>query len=519
MDSHHPDPASLCFEKPHTRRLIIASYWIVILLAVPIWWKTTSIERLSLPASRVHAEQDRKVLFPVTVNVQSKDVSRASSLANAVRSLLDADKSTLKRSAIDLQLTTGNDSAPYNVVFADGEEGPAVGGRKLTFDASSASHSLVDRIQDDDSTRLASTLMDLLSPYSTSHQPESQVQRVFTYSPRYRLSFSLLNEDATSGNAALAWDVQKSIQRHISPLLNKLSALHNFTIESQVQFHAPLAFEPRPIQHDGRDAHGLIHEDLTVFVNSAQWTLSSSVTSDPVIHFVLFIPSSKNSPLHILTDQGSIDPSNAFLLPQWGGIVLLNPSGSSSPLSRHRLTQSHLDPIFMTFAAQLSALLGIPGLPPGVKHLARADGTLDAFSDWELDALLRRRTLENAFSSADTLASIVRLVDQIANMPVGQDVKGDVQDALAALNEVHTAAPTDPPRALLASARALTHASRAFFNPGMLALLYFPAEHTYAVYSPLFASLAAPLVGAVLREFAAWRKERKARATHAQAPL
>lgn len=48
----------------------------------------------------------------------------------------------------------------------------------------------------------------------------------------------------------------------------------------------------------------------------------------------------------------------------------------------------------------------------------------------------------------------------------------------------------------------------------MLALLYFPAEHKYAVYTPLFASVAAPLVGAVLREVAAWRKARKA----AQAP-
>ena len=46
----------------------------------------------------------------------------------------------------------------------------------------------------------------------------------------------------------------------------------------------------------------------------------------------------------------------------------------------------------------------------------------------------------------------------------------------------------------------------------MLALLYFPAEHTYAVYTPLFASVAAPLVGAVLREFSAWRKGRRAAA-------
>ena len=44
----------------------------------------------------------------------------------------------------------------------------------------------------------------------------------------------------------------------------------------------------------------------------------------------------------------------------------------------------------------------------------------------------------------------------------------------------------------------------------MLALLYFPAEHTYAVYTPLFASVDAPLIGAVVRELMAWKRARKA---------
>ena len=62
------------------------------------------------------------------------------------------------------------------------------------------------------------------------------------------------------------------------------------------------------------------------------------------------------------------------------------------------------------------------------------------------------------------------------------------------------------------SALALALASRAFFNPGMLALLYFPAEHKYAVYTPLFASAVIPLFVAALRELKAWRLQRKAAA-------
>jgi phosphatidylinositol glycan class S len=65
------------------------------------------------------------------------------------------------------------------------------------------------------------------------------------------------------------------------------------------------------------------------------------------------------------------------------------------------------------------------------------------------------------------------------------------------------------------SSRAHTLSSRAFYNPGMLALLYFPAEHKYAVYTPLFASAVIPLFVAALKEFRAWRKQRKGQAVQA----
>lgn len=59
------------------------------------------------------------------------------------------------------------------------------------------------------------------------------------------------------------------------------------------------------------------------------------------------------------------------------------------------------------------------------------------------------------------------------------------------------------------SAESFVLASRAFFNPGMLALLYFPAEHKYGVYAPLFASALIPLLVAALRELSTYHRERK----------
>jgi len=56
------DPSILFFEQQKTRRVILLSYWIVVLLAIPLWWSTTSIERLSLPYSRLYLQRNREVL-------------------------------------------------------------------------------------------------------------------------------------------------------------------------------------------------------------------------------------------------------------------------------------------------------------------------------------------------------------------------------------------------------------------------------------------------------------------------
>lgn len=195
--------------------------------------------------------------------------------------------------------------------------------------------------------------------------------------------------------------------------------------------------------------------------------------------------------------------SNAFILPQWGGIVVHN--FPSDMVSHLHMTPDHLESIFSAFRLQLFSLLGAPELPKGVVSL---DGT--PISQWQMDSLLRQRSLENVLSTTETLHSIIKLVDQIENMPVKEDVKGDIQDALDSLELTYKSSDSAN-SALEHSSRALTLSSRAFFNPGMLALLYFPPEHTYAIYAPLFAPVSLPLLAPVVREFLAWRKARRAK--------
>ncbi|KAJ8586391.1 hypothetical protein M405DRAFT_795638 [Rhizopogon salebrosus TDB-379] len=485
------DPRKISFERDWVRRAVLASYWVVIILAFPFWWHLTSIERLALPTSQVRTQVQNNIVFPIAVHFDASISHHNPTVVSQVDTLLrDSATNEYERwKGISLHLhdiddeVTSKSPEPYTVVL--GEQTSITHSRQLR----------VNKTDAQSATRLSSLLSDLIVPPESS---ASHSQRVVQYSNHYRLAFTLLNENATPRRFVETWDVQNALAEFVFPLLSKLSVLHNFTVESQVQYHAPLAFEPKRFSIGDTEISGLTQEDLSVFINSAEWTLSSSVSNDPVLHFVLFVPSKTHAPLKIIDGEGHPTSQSSFLLPQWGGIFILNDEFDSHSL---HLSHDDLKPVFHNFATQLAALLGVPPVPPGLSM-----GKSPLPSDWQLDALLRRRALQNVQGTQDTLHSIVKLVDQIDNMPVGQVVRDDVLDALTSLHEAYRTAAASPAIALQLSSKALSMASRAFFNPGMLALLYFPAEHKYAVYTPLFASISVPLVVALIREFMAWRR-------------
>ncbi|KAH8829445.1 phosphatidylinositol-glycan biosynthesis class S protein-domain-containing protein [Flagelloscypha sp. PMI_526] len=478
------DPNTLFYQRSSIRRSIVTSYWVIIILAVPLWWHLTSITRLGLPASRVAAEQTRRLQIPVELHMDLEE-GVIDSVVEEWNRMTSNDPSrwnglgvTFKRSS---ELETGPNT--YRVYHSDGSE--ELGDRTLGVP-----------LRERSAARIVELLSSLLAAPPVS---QARQRRAAVYAPRYRLAFSLLNEDPSHGKFVNSWEIRSAIAAHITPILSATSGLHNFTIESQVQLHSRLEFEPEHLE-DG--SFGLTPEHLTVFVNSAEWSLASSVSNDPVLHFLVFIPSPARSPVQILDDSGSITSSKAFLLPQWGGIYIYNlpPSFSSTTLD-----ENDLSPVFNAFSRQLRTLLGVNPLPSRseIYHLPEVAAT--PIAGWQLDELMRRRTIENTRESQDTLSSIVQLVDKIENMPVGKDVLEDVEESLLSLERL-----LDNPAQLLQdalrlSAKSLTLSSRAFFNPGMIGLLYFPAEHKYAVYTPLFASAVIPLLAASVREFKAWR--------------
>jgi len=115
---------------------------------------------------------------------------------------------------------------------------------------------------------------------------------------------------------------------------------------------------------------------------------------------------------------------------------------------------------------------------------------------------------ENIYTSANTILSLSKLIDSLPNMVVLDHIGSLVQSSVENLNKAHEELQKgDYPASLLASREALRTAELAFFDPSMLALLYFPDEHKYAIYTPLFLPIGFPLVAALVQEI----KHRKAK--------
>lgn len=120
------------------------------------------------------------------------------------------------------------------------------------------------------------------------------------------------------------------------------------------------------------------------------------------------------------------------------------------------------------------------------------------------------RHAENAREARKTLGGIVRLIDKIEEMEIHAAVREKILGAIAKLEQLPAAAKEGVLASALLSRDAVGLANAAFFDPSMMGLLYFPDQHKFAVYAPLFAPIGVSLLAGLLKELKAWRARKKA---------
>lgn len=492
----------MSFQSTGVHVRIIASILCVIAAALPAWWVLTTIVRLPLPGADVAVFEARGAC----------PIRTAWSIELEQTPYTDACDNTLE----DLvQLADMHELCVDWHVGATDEDGRRVCDAGVQRNTTTHSYAVPPWIH------LNAIVPEYLTPLfgAVPGAEQREDARVVEYARNVRIVFSLLQEEASEGHTLAGWDLTHALQNvdahaDLAPLAHILKALqrvYDVQLESQVQWYAPLEVAPS-MRTIGNDTYAALSmQDVSVFVNSVQWSLDSYGTADMspatevrTLQMVLFVPSARHTPMYIDDAQLPESPVQrpAWLLPQWGGVIVWNRDfGNGDGLT---LTLGELRDPIEKFAEQLRALLGID-----FAHVDRSESALNM----SVDGLEWRRTLEMARSAVETLGSIVRLVEKMPNLGVNAQVRDNFLaslDALRACDELHGG------DALRTATKAHTHASRAFYDPSMLATLYFPSEHRFAVYTPLFGPILLPILFAIIREWKFLRRAPLKRQPNAQ---
>ncbi|XP_075024797.1 GPI-anchor transamidase component PIGS isoform X3 [Calonectris borealis] len=363
-------------ERARGRRAALSFAAIAVVLGLPLWWRTTETYRAALPYADIDGlgQLPFQLAVPVAVvfapgsvpgdlprPLPFRDVREMENSVN-LRTSITSRYETVYRSttaqeeaALDVATAREADAAlrplqdaslgcltvfvvpesssllPQGISVYVGKHRSALvragGGlaalrtrlqqltQVMSFTASSIATALSDRVPDGQ-----------LGPDARRHLKSSL---------GYEITFSLLNPDPKSH--AVDWDIEDAVNRYVQPVLDKLSLVANFSVDSQILYYAVLGVTPRFDKESSSfllSAHSLPH-----VINPVEARLGSSAASlYPVLNFLLYVPERSHSPLYIQDKDGAPVSTNAFHSPRWGGIMIYNveaPASSQASLPLH----------------------------------------------------------------------------------------------------------------------------------------------------------------------------------------
>ncbi|KDO28859.1 hypothetical protein SPRG_05730 [Saprolegnia parasitica CBS 223.65] len=316
---------------------------------------------------------------------------------------------------------------------------------------------------------------------------------------KYRWSFSLLNEVPSWESASWAAHVSDVAMAYVEPLVAKLSALASFTLESQALHYARLA--PDYGYDKATQTHFVTASDLQQFKSANDFaTVSILHDREQPFHFMAALPSADHASLVIRPTATSLTAKRSFTIPGYGGVTILNPV--AAPVDEvHRMMQ--------VAVAQLRAALGLRSVGDGGMGLA----------NWELDILVRVWLAKHWHTSLSAITSTAKLVDAMPQMTVLPRIQTQVDTTLRAIHATAAAlhnqdgvwSAADCAAQLLALRAAVEAIEGTYYDSTMVAQLYFPEEHLYAVYLPLLLPLVLPFGFGLVREIKRVRVKRAAK--------
>lgn len=189
---------------------------------------------------------------------------------------------------------------------------------------------------------------------------------------------------------------------------------------------------------------------------------------------------------------------DSFISAKWGGIIIANPSDavcssieeSSDPQEIYLRSHEIMDFMLYELRKIFELEIEVPLNYASIVSLEQVRPRL-----WETDMHLRNGAIHLIASASSTLQSLIKLLDDIKNIVIGDHVGSEIHKAyenIVRAKEFLSA--NDIQNAVYHSRKAFIAAEKAFNDPSLLELLYFPEEQKYAIYIPLYLPILIPVI-------------------------
>lgn len=308
--------------------------------------------------------------------------------------------------------------------------------------------------------------------------------------PHTDIVVTVINPSANEQN--VRWDVQQAAESYLQPFLQKMTLLTGFNLKTQWKYQVTLGDKLQQVQDSSRLGrhYALSEKTLTHFVTAVEHNIGRGISTNPNFQIVVYVPPCSQAPIMIYSRTDERVTSNAtatssFLSTKWGGVIIHNPAEEvcERALSGdvHERTQVQVDSHeVMTVALHL--LRRLLDVDTDVASSAVSGVVVEELTrltprDWELDAYLRSGLVNLLNSVTITLQSLIQLLNDINYIVINDEVGHAIKEAYVHLVRAkELLAANDLQAALQHAKQAFKHSEMAFFDPSLLALLYFPDE-------------------------------------------
>ncbi|XP_017483616.1 PREDICTED: GPI transamidase component PIG-S isoform X1 [Rhagoletis zephyria] len=486
---------------------------VVIIVGVPMWWKTTEVYRVSLPSADIMSLSDEPLEIANKIAIFSFEKSRAELLVKELTEIyanndlwrpnfvqivpFEKAFNTKTPAALESLLLKQEEIRAGDFIFI---EWPKLQEEVLLTSDRSA------LIRSDTSASRIKHVINLLILQTHRIQQilnEDHRHGVKSEAPQteYDVVVSILNPRPDIMNAK--WNVRMAVETYIAPFLKEVSQISNYTLTTQWKYQLPFEADLKQVRDSSKLGrhYALGETDLPHIITSIEKNLGVGITAKPAINLVVYITPCDIAPVHIYNrhnKQATRQKVDSFISPKWGGIIIANPpaeacvsyNAAQQPVEFYVNTNDVMQ--IMLYQLQKLLDINVEFNIDGVKTVA-----LEQIEPrrWEYEAYIRRSAVMHITTASNTLQSLIKLLDNISYIVINDDVGQSINNAYKI---VLLAKQTLASGNLLAASNyarsAFIASEHAFFDASLLAQLYFPDEQKYAIYIPLFLPIMVPVI-------------------------